>query len=93
MSEEFLRTVILPRLDQLEAELKALREVTWPVCQALKENGNPMSCSNEKRKFFKNLYKDEAIDLLKRKASFSRTNSNQLLFNEEFDLIVCSSSE
>ena len=86
MSEEFLKTVLLPRLDQLEAEVKALRDVTWPVCQALIEEGDPLKCSQEKRKFLKLFYKDEAIDLLSRKASFEKLN-DRVILDQEFDLI------
>lgn len=85
--EELVRTVILPRLDQLEAEVKFLRDVTWPVCQSLHEKGNPIEDIQEKRKFFRHLYKDEALELLKKKAEFSGHVTNQILMHKEFDLI------
>jgi hypothetical protein len=87
MSEEFMRTFLLPRLDQLEAEVKALREVTWPVCQALLEEGDPLKHTQEKRKFLKMFYKDEAIDLLLKKAAFERLRENEAVINQEFDMI------
>lgn len=87
MSEEFIRTFLLPRLDQLEAEVKALREVTWPVCQALLEEGDPLKRTQEKRKFLKLFYKDEAIDLLFKKASFEGLRENEAVINQEFDMI------
>lgn len=86
MSEEFLRTVILPRLDQLTAELAALRDVTWPVCQGIKENGNPLNDVSEKRRFLSLMYKDDAIELLKRKASFTNV-TDPVLRDEEYERI------
>lgn len=86
MSEDFIRTFLLPRVDQLEAEVKMLREVTWPVCQALRENGNPLSCSDEKRNYFKLLYKDDAMELLAKKAKFTGI-TNKVLLDAEFDNI------
>lgn len=84
--EELVRTVILPRLDQLEAEIKALRDVTWPVCQAKREKGNPLSCIDDKRKFFKLLFKDEAAELLRNKAEYAGMQY-KLILDEEMDLI------
>jgi hypothetical protein len=85
--EELVRTVILPRLDQLEAEVKFLRDVTWPVCQDIRESGNPLHDISGKRKFFRHLYKDEAMDLLKKKGEFAGHASNRVLLHKEFDLI------
>ena len=50
--EDLVRNLLIPRLDQLEAEVKMLREIAWPICQALKENGNPLSFGDEKRRYF-----------------------------------------
>lgn len=83
--EELVRTVILPRLDQLEAELHALRNVTWPVCQSIREKGDPLKCAKEKRIFFAHMYKDDAIELLKKKAEFN--SHDALLLDQELDLI------
>jgi hypothetical protein len=83
---DLLRTVLIPRLDQLEAEVKLLRELAWPVCQALKEDGDPLSCSEEKNIYFRLLYKDEAIDLLNKKAKFTGI-TNKVLLDQEYDLI------
>ena len=87
MSDEFMKNFLLPRLDQLEAEVKALREVTWPVCQALLEEGDPLKYTQEKRKFLKLFFKDEAVDLLMRKASFEGLRENKVLIDQEFDMI------
>jgi hypothetical protein len=86
-TSDLVRTLLIPRLDQLEAEVKMLRSVTWPVCQALLEDGNPLALSVEKRKFFKLLFKDEAIELLNKKAEFMETRSNGVLIDREIDLI------
>lgn len=81
---DLVRTLLIPRLDQLEAEVKMLRDVTWPVCQGLIEGGDPMKMTVEKRKYFRLLYKDEAIKLLDKKAEFTGLIS-PLLRNLEID--------
>jgi hypothetical protein len=91
MSEDLVRTLLIPRLDQLEAEVKMLREVTWPVCQALLEEKDPTKMATEKRKFFTLLYKDEALDLLHRKARFTGIVS-PVIVDHELDL-VCTVKE
>lgn len=85
--EELVRTLLIPRLDQLEHEVKLLREVTWPVCQALLEDKNPLNMASEKRKFFKSLYKDEAIELLDKKLRFIGEGGNDVILNAELDSI------
>lgn len=85
-SEDFLKTHLLPRIDQLEAEVKSLREVTWPVCQGLRETHGPFQYLNEKRKFFKNLFKEEAIELLRKKASFTKIK-DQVILDQELESI------
>jgi hypothetical protein len=62
---------VFGRLDNLEAELAELREVTWPVCQGLvdKRTG-PFQNMKEKRRFFKFLDLDEIRKLLRSKAKF-----------------------
>ncbi len=85
--ENLVRTLLLPRLDQLEIEVKMLRELAWPVCQAMKEKGNPLACAEEKRRYFRLLYKDEAIDLLEKKANFTGITSPEII-HQEYDLIL-----
>lgn len=82
MSEEFLRTHVLPRLDQLEAELKALRDATWPVCQGIREKNGPFQYISEKRDFLKLLFKEDAIELLKKKAGFTGITDTVILDQE-----------
>lgn len=62
---------VFSRLDNLEAELAELREVTWPVCQGLvdKRTG-PFQNLKEKRRFFRFLDLDEIRKLLRSKAKF-----------------------
>jgi hypothetical protein len=62
---------VFGRLDNLEAELAELREVTWPVCQGIidKETG-PFQNIKNKRRFFKFLDMDEIRKLLRAKAKF-----------------------
>ncbi len=62
---------VFSRLDNLEAELAELREVTWPVCQGMvdKQTG-PFQNMKEKRRFFKFLDLDEIRKLLRSKAKF-----------------------
>jgi hypothetical protein len=84
--ENLVRTLLIPRLDQLEAEVKMLRELAWPVCQAHKEKGDPFSCIEEKRKYFRLLYKDEALDLLEKKARFTGLTI-PVITHKELDLI------
>jgi len=70
---EFERHVFR-RLDNLEAELSELREVTWPVCQGLvEERSGSFQTMNAKRRFFKFLHVDDILKLLKAKARFKGT--------------------
>lgn len=82
MSEEFLRTHVLPRLDQLEIEVKFLRDATWPVCQGIRESHGCFQFLTEKRKFFRILHKDEAIELLRLKAKFKGITDPVILDQE-----------
>lgn len=76
----FLREVILPRLDAHEAELQELREVTWPVCQALWDSdpvprkSMPFRNIQMKRRFFKFLHIDEIRKLIFAKARWANIN-------------------
>ena len=87
-----LREVILPRLDSHEAELRDLREATWPVCQALRDskyvvnNSLPFKNIPEKRKFLRFLDVDEIRRLLGLKAKWARINDVSL--NEELKMIL-----
>ena len=81
-----LREVILPRLDAHEAELYELRQATWPVCQALKDNNMPFKNIPEKRKFLRFLDGDEIRKLLGLKAKWAKINDVSM--NEELRMIL-----
>lgn len=65
-----IRENILPRLDNLDAEIHDLREVTWPVCQGQRDTsaGGPFTNLNAKAYFLKFLHMDDIRRLLRRKA-------------------------
>ena len=60
---------VFQRLDNLEMELSELREVTWPVCQGIKEQRGQASVA-EKRRFFKFLGFDIVQRLVRLKGEF-----------------------
>ncbi len=69
-----LKDVILPRLDQLECEVKLLREVTWPVCQSLKERHTLDDIRNKKKFLQYGVQNDEeALELLRKKWALQST--------------------
>jgi hypothetical protein len=67
---ELVKDHILPRLTQLEEEVRELRLVTWPVCQSLRETSQLTDIKNKKR-FLCMLDKDEIELLLREKAIVS----------------------
>lgn len=84
---EFERHVFR-RLDNLEAELSELREVTWPVCQGLvEERSSNFGNLKEKRRFFKFMHVDDIVKLLRAKARFMR-NSQDVVFEELRQVLV-----
>jgi len=64
---ELLKDVILPRISDLEEEVRLLRKVTWPICQGLREKNqlDDMKC---KKEFLQNLDQEEVLMLLKLKS-------------------------
>ena len=64
---EFIKEHLVPRLTELEEEVRLLRKVTWPVCQNIRESTqlDDIKC---KREFLQNLDPDEVRMLLKRKS-------------------------
>jgi hypothetical protein len=58
---------ILPRLTDLEEEVRLLRKVTWPVCQRLTEK-HQMDDLESKYEFLKYLDMSEIEMLLRRKS-------------------------
>ena len=82
-----LKENIIPRLTELEVELKALRRITWPVCQLQLEPDGPFQGLKEKKKFFLNLYEDEVYELLKLKARLKGGPIDQVLLDQEFNSV------
>lgn len=69
---------ILERLDNIEAGLIELREVTWPVCQGILDKNGPFENKQEKRKFFNFMHLEDIINLLKLKAKFLGTSQDSV---------------
>jgi len=65
-----LRENVLPRLDNLDAEMHDLRMVTWPVCQGQRDmaTGGALSNISLKSKFLRLFHMDDIRRLLRRKA-------------------------
>ena len=86
-----LKDHILPRLTQLEQEVRYLRRVTWPVCQAIRETSQLDDLQN-KRTFARCLCDpDEMIYLLNEKNNISKRNlslSTTSLLHEEADTVL-----
>jgi hypothetical protein len=81
-----LKDNIIPRLTDLEIEVRSLRKVTWPVCQSQLETNGPFQCLQEKKKFFSNLYEDEVYELLRLKARI-KGQVDQVLLDQEFNSV------
>lgn len=79
-----LKENILPRMDQMEAEITLLRNSTWPYCQANSEM-NQLDNIEEKRKFLSVLSEHEKMELLILKSKYSGSPS---LVKREYDLIL-----
>ena len=72
----FLREHVMPRLDNVEAQVKELREVTWPYVQAQRDiaaHKYGISTVKEKRAVLQWLDLDEVRKLLYRKAYWMNT--------------------
>lgn len=84
---ELMRDIVLPRLSQLEEEVRLLRLVTWPVCQSIRETSQLTDIDNKKN-FFSILDDDEVRLLLHEKAAVSSRpflfSTSHLLTNELF---------
>lgn len=80
---DLMRLIVLPRLRQLEEEVRLLRKHTWPYVQAKKETSY-MDDIESKREFFNLLDDNTALELLRLKSKYSR---NPGLQGREFDLL------
>lgn len=62
-----VRENLLPRITELEEQLRLLRKVTWPVCQRLSEKSQ-LADIESKREFLQYLDDEEVFELLRVKA-------------------------
>lgn len=81
-----LREVVLPRLDAHEGELRELRAVTWPVCQAMWDRKMPFMNISMKKRFFKFLDIDELRRLLKSKSIYA--GINEVTMDQEVQMLT-----
>jgi len=79
---ELLRDNVLPRLTNLEEQVRLLRKVTWPVCQGLREKSQLGDIAS-KKEFLSTLEPDEALLLLKLKSKGLLTEELALLTQSE----------
>ena len=68
-----IKDVILPEMLRQQDEIRKLREITWPVCQSLREKSQLTDMDN-KKKFLKDFQKEEIINLIKQKSKFSASS-------------------
>jgi len=68
---ELIKDCLLPRITQLEEEVRLLREVCWPICQSLRETSQLTDITN-KKKFLEILNSVEVEHLLNEKAKISK---------------------
>jgi hypothetical protein len=87
-----IRENILPRLDNLDAEMYELRRVTWPVCQGQRDTtaGGPLTNIPAKNRFLKFLHIDDIRDLLTRKAIYMGIYSQDVVTEELRQIVVIS---
>lgn len=86
---QLIKENILPRLDNLDAEMHDLRRVTWPVCQGQRDvvAGGPLTNIPAKSTFLKFIHIDDIRDLLTRKAIYMGIYTPDVV-NEELRQIV-----
>jgi len=64
---ELIKDNILPRLTEIETEMKRLRLETWPVTQAISERDSFMDAELYKKNYICSMSPDTAESLLQRK--------------------------
>lgn len=89
VSWEFVRDHVLSRLTNLEEEVRLLRKVCWPVCQAMSEPHQLADMQN-KSEFLRFLEEDEVHHLLKKKAKMYHMIDKKAvsLLNEEISQLL-----
>lgn len=85
--EEFHKHV-LERLTNVEAELRELREVTWPVCQAQLDTGNNLNNILKKKSLLRWLDVDEIKRLLMFKGAVMGLTRDQVSCELQEILVV-----
>lgn len=75
--DEFQKHV-LKRLTDVEEELRDLRAVTWPVCQAQLDQGNSMKNISQKKSLLKWLDLEEVTRLLRLKGRIMGLTRDQV---------------
>lgn len=85
-----IRENILPRLDNLDAEMYELRRVTWPVCQGQRDTtaGGPFSNMRAKFQFLRFLHIDEVRELIARKALAMGLLSREVVDEELRQILI-----
>ena len=86
-SEMLLRENILPRLDDVEAQLKELREVTWPYVQAQRDVLG-YDTRNEQRRLLRWLDLDDVRKLLRRKLHWLNIYEEEAVEQELQQILV-----
>ena len=81
---------VLPRLDNLDAEMHDLRRVTWPVCQGQRDvaAGGPLTNITAKTMFLKLFHIDDIRELLRRKAIYMGIYSPEIVAEELRQIMV-----
>jgi|LakMenE18May11ns_1017448.scaffolds.fasta_scaffold9698414_3 hypothetical protein len=82
-----LRENILPRLDNMEAQLKELREVTWPYVQA-KRDQLGLDTRREQQKLLRWIDLDEVRMLLRRKLYWLHIYEEEMVEEELQQILV-----
>ena len=82
-----LRENILPRLDNMEAQLKELREVTWPYVQA-KRDQLGLDTRREQQKLLRWIDLDEVRVLLRRKLYWLHIYEEEMVEEELQQILV-----
>jgi hypothetical protein len=86
---KLIKENILPRLDNLDAEMHELRRITWPVCQGQRDTtaGGPLTNIPAKSRFLKFIHIEDIRDLLTRKAIYMGIYTPDVV-NEELRQII-----
>jgi hypothetical protein len=82
-----IRENILPRLDNMEAQLKELREVTWPYVQA-KRDQLGLDTRREQQKLLRWIDLDEVRMLLRRKLYWLHIYEEEMVEEELQQILV-----